>query len=519
VRPAANGDPDAPIVYIGAHIDSVVGSPGASDNGSGTSIMLELARILGQYSLDTEIRVGAWGAEEIGILGSKHHVSTMTSEEIDRTIGAWNMDMAGTSFAGNPGQEFGFWALTVDGDTSADNVVLGLADEVSNIAGYGDLQIGQVGRSDHQSFRDAGIEAAVFSWMFWAGGTNIVLEPAYHMTTDTLEFVSQERMGIAAEVLGGAAFRAALNEVDVEVTDEHGEPAVGTEVAMSCEGDEGWRGLGATGDDGGILAHVPHTSCDFVAMAANGARGSALDVPFTGDGAVSIALQVDDEAPVVEFSADPAAAATGWHVTAPVTVSLAAADDADDAPALEYSLDGIAWSAYSESIVFAEDGVHTLYARAADDFGNSSGPVSEAFRIDTVSPTLSVSADPSSRGRVAISAFDATSGVASVEYRAGGAGDWTALEPPAGGWSDASTAQVKLDNGAVQLQFRAVDAAGHVSSIGSLSFAAVPGASLSSTGAETTLAAVAALAAVLLAAGGALFALRRRRVPTGDGRE
>src|SRR5699024_10138691 len=41
--PAASGDADAPIVYIGSHIDSVVGSPGASDNGSGSSIMLEVA--------------------------------------------------------------------------------------------------------------------------------------------------------------------------------------------------------------------------------------------------------------------------------------------------------------------------------------------------------------------------------------------------------------------------------------------------------------------------------------------
>lgn len=266
-RPAANSAEDVPIVYIGARIDSVVGSPGASDNGSGASIKLELARIIGQYSLAVEVRLGVWGAEEIGIVGSRHHVITLREDEIDRTIGAGKMDMAGISHEGTEAQPFGFWALTVDGAIADENNLLSYANRVSNDIGDGDLNIGRVGRSDHQYFHDAGIDAAVFSWMYWAGGTNIILEPAYHQTIDTLEFVSAERMGYAAQVLGSSAFLAALNEVSVDVLDENGDPAAEVQVAMSCGDGEGWREVGTTG--------------------------------------VEINLQVDTEVPVVGIAVDP----------------------------------------------------------------------------------------------------------------------------------------------------------------------------------------------------------------------
>lgn len=39
------------IVYVTAHYDSVPFSPGANDNGSGTSVMLEMARVLKKRSI------------------------------------------------------------------------------------------------------------------------------------------------------------------------------------------------------------------------------------------------------------------------------------------------------------------------------------------------------------------------------------------------------------------------------------------------------------------------------------
>lgn len=550
VRKAANGDPEAPIVYIGAHMDTVVGSHGASDNGSGSSIMLELARILGSYSLNTEVRVGAWGAEEQGIRGSKHHASSvMTQDERDRTIGAWNMDMAGTGYAGAPGQEFGFWGLTVDGDTVDNNPVLDLADKVSQLAGHGDLKVGQVGRSDHQSFRDVGIPAAVFSWMYWAGGTNIVLEPAYHQTTDTLEFVSEERMGIAAQILGGSVFRAALEEVTVEVTNEQDLPAVGAKVAVRCEGDDGWRNAGETGANGAVVTHAPAATCDVVALAADGARGSVSATQITDDPTIQIQVRTDAVAPVVTAGVSPVAPASQWHTSTPVTVTLAATDNADDAPVLETALNGADWAAVTAPTVLTTDGLHTVAARATDDFGNQSEVLKTSVGIDTVAPALSAAALPDKRGTIEVSSNDATSGVARVEYRIEAIAVPDAAALPGGsdegsdeeGWQlladgeelveGATSVDFTLSEESIIIAVRALDVAGNASNPIEVTIDSgpattgtntpntpntpnqstqKPAASLSQTG-GMPLVGVGAIGLVLLLTGGAALTLRRRQ--------
>jgi len=52
------------IVLIGAHYDSVAGSPGANDNASGTAGMLELSRLLRNERLDRSVRFVAFVNEE-----------------------------------------------------------------------------------------------------------------------------------------------------------------------------------------------------------------------------------------------------------------------------------------------------------------------------------------------------------------------------------------------------------------------------------------------------------------------
>ncbi len=62
---------DAPCTaYLGAHYDSVTAGPGANDNGSGTSLLLELARA---RHIDG-VCVIAFGSEEVGLLGSRAYV-------------------------------------------------------------------------------------------------------------------------------------------------------------------------------------------------------------------------------------------------------------------------------------------------------------------------------------------------------------------------------------------------------------------------------------------------------------
>ncbi|GIG91988.1 M20/M25/M40 family metallo-hydrolase [Plantactinospora endophytica] len=60
-----------PVVLIGAHLDTVPGSPGADDNASGVACLLELARVLPAYGLDRHVRLAVFDEEETGLHGSR----------------------------------------------------------------------------------------------------------------------------------------------------------------------------------------------------------------------------------------------------------------------------------------------------------------------------------------------------------------------------------------------------------------------------------------------------------------
>ena len=62
------------VVMVGAHYDSVKGSPGATDNGAGVAIVLEQARMLRDKQFPYDIKFAFWNAEETGGQGSKAYV-------------------------------------------------------------------------------------------------------------------------------------------------------------------------------------------------------------------------------------------------------------------------------------------------------------------------------------------------------------------------------------------------------------------------------------------------------------
>ena len=58
-------DPARPWVVVGAHFDTVAGSPGADDNASGVAAMLEVARALGRERLPATVEFVGFNLEEI----------------------------------------------------------------------------------------------------------------------------------------------------------------------------------------------------------------------------------------------------------------------------------------------------------------------------------------------------------------------------------------------------------------------------------------------------------------------
>ncbi|KAJ2955727.1 hypothetical protein NQZ79_g8316 [Umbelopsis isabellina] len=69
---------DSQRIVIGAHLDSVPAGPGIVDNGSGASSLLEMAIILSEahqhFVPHSKLVFAFWGAEEIGLLGSREWV-------------------------------------------------------------------------------------------------------------------------------------------------------------------------------------------------------------------------------------------------------------------------------------------------------------------------------------------------------------------------------------------------------------------------------------------------------------
>jgi hypothetical protein len=72
----AGGDLATEIVMLGAHFDSHPYATGATDNATGSAAMMEAMRILKAVGAKPRrtIRVGLWGGEEQGLLGSKAYV-------------------------------------------------------------------------------------------------------------------------------------------------------------------------------------------------------------------------------------------------------------------------------------------------------------------------------------------------------------------------------------------------------------------------------------------------------------
>lgn len=70
------------IVMIGAHFDSWHSGTGATDNATGSAVCMEAVRILQTLGLKPRrtIRIGLWGGEEQGLLGSRAYVAKTFAE-------------------------------------------------------------------------------------------------------------------------------------------------------------------------------------------------------------------------------------------------------------------------------------------------------------------------------------------------------------------------------------------------------------------------------------------------------
>lgn len=89
-------DPDAGILYAGGHHDTQAGSVGADDNGTGSTALLELARVLAPVPRRRTIRLISFGAEEQLSVGSATYVRQHRERVTTHGRFMFNMDSFGS---------------------------------------------------------------------------------------------------------------------------------------------------------------------------------------------------------------------------------------------------------------------------------------------------------------------------------------------------------------------------------------------------------------------------------------
>jgi hypothetical protein len=81
-------------------LDSAGDAPGADDDGSGTALVLELARVFSRYEFATAIKFAVYAGEEQGLFGSTHLAETARTEGW-QIGGVLNNDIVGSSHGGD----------------------------------------------------------------------------------------------------------------------------------------------------------------------------------------------------------------------------------------------------------------------------------------------------------------------------------------------------------------------------------------------------------------------------------
>lgn len=174
-------DPNSYYV-IGGHMDAMSPSkdpaPAADDDGSGTALAMEAARVLKDFApcLKVSIEFAAFNGEEIGLTGSAAYVKNLGSKKI---LGYFNSDMVGTPDSGQDCVNFNYKPYTA-GDVLAKK--LGEVNTKYGINLGGQVKTDSGASSDHASFQDVGIPAAdIFECQF---------SPVYHDEHDDIEHLS-----------------------------------------------------------------------------------------------------------------------------------------------------------------------------------------------------------------------------------------------------------------------------------------------------------------------------------------
>jgi hypothetical protein len=204
------GPADGPFLLLGAHYDSVPGTPGADDNASAMAVCLECARLIARHNVGA-VMVVFFNREEDGLIGSGEFVASLSKRGARRVSEAHIFEMVGyrsrtpgsqklpiglpIPFAPDVGD---FLALLANrGSNAISDHLMGLAvryvPQFSVIALQMYLGVerafADLNRSDHAPFWRAGIPAIMWT------DTSEFRNPHYHRESDTPDTLDYDFMG------------------------------------------------------------------------------------------------------------------------------------------------------------------------------------------------------------------------------------------------------------------------------------------------------------------------------------
>ncbi|MFJ5057896.1 M28 family metallopeptidase [Streptomyces nigra] len=200
------GDPDQ-VLMAGSHLDGVTSGPGINDNGSGSAAVLETALAVSRaaHRPAKHLRFAWWGAEELGLVGSRYYVNNLSSANRAKITGYLNFDMIGSRNAGY---------FVYDDDPTIEKTFkdyfagLGVATEIET---EGD------GRSDHAPFKSAGVPVGgLFTGASraktsaqaakWGGTAGQSFDRCYHSSCDTTSNINDTALDRNSDALAHAVW-------------------------------------------------------------------------------------------------------------------------------------------------------------------------------------------------------------------------------------------------------------------------------------------------------------------------
>lgn len=190
--------------------DSASRSPGANDNASGVSAILEIARILHKRKLNCNLQFVLFSGEEQGLLGSNHYAKFLKENNNISKYRLINLDMVGYPQL-NPG------IVIIERDNNpkrrynrvkendADSIKFG--DIMADISPYADLQfsLDSIYDSDYEPFEEEGLVVIGA----YDGSAQQDLNPHYHDTTDTPSLIDWNYLGSVTKMVLGTVFKVA----------------------------------------------------------------------------------------------------------------------------------------------------------------------------------------------------------------------------------------------------------------------------------------------------------------------